>query len=136
MIAAKIHFTRGSSDMKRHIPKQRLQKCYGGDDTWEYKYAPPVPGENDKMNDTKARDAIHQEREDIFSEWEMETIRWMSDDATSPESKKTNERRMETAERLYENYWRLDPYVRSRTYYDRIGAREDKSVLNFGKDVA
>ncbi|KAF4119941.1 SEC14 [Geosmithia morbida] len=131
VIASKIHFTRGNGDIERFIANDRRQKSYGGDDTWEYKYVEPVKGENALMEDTVKRDEIQAEREALAIQYEKETIQWMAFDPDSKQGKNCNTRRMEIATKLRDNYWSLDPYVRARTYFDRIGAVENKKVLNF-----
>lgn len=130
VIASKIHFTRGN-DMRKFIPKDKLQKCYGGDDTFEYKYTEPKTGENDEMYNAEKKDEIQKERDALAYDFERATVFWAVSDPTSQEAKNINAKRMDTAGRLRENYWRIDPYVRARTHYDRIGALKDTKAVNF-----
>jgi hypothetical protein len=86
-----------------------------GDEQFEYKYVEPVPGENDVMKDTATRDKLLKERSGMVERFEQVTKRWIAgEDMTAERDAIANE--------LNENYWKLDPYVRARTLYDRIGA--------------
>lgn len=87
-----------------------------GGEQFEYKYIEPVPGENDTMKDTATRDAIQEERDDMVERFEEATKQWIAgEDGAAAE-------RDAIANELNENYWKLDPYIRARTLYDRIGA--------------
>lgn len=68
------------------------------------------------MKDTATRDKIIEEREVMVQKFENATKAWIvGDDDKAAE-------RNAIAEELNSNYWKLDPYVRARTLYDRIGA--------------
>lgn len=80
VIAAKINFT-NNKDMLQHIPADNLQKCYGGKDTWEYKYIHPVEGENASMDmsveaNVQARDKLQAERDELVGKFESATVQW------------------------------------------------------------
>lgn len=136
VIASKINFTRGNGDLKKFISNERRQKSYGGDDAWEYKYSEPVAGENALMEDTAKRDEIQAERDTIIDEYLKDTAQWLALDSQSQQGKDANAKRMGIATKLRDNYWVLDPYVRARTYFDRIGAVENKAAVNFDPQVA
>lgn len=42
-----------------------------------------------------------------------------------------HERRDSIISQLHQNYWRLDPYVRSRTYLDRGGVIQEGGKIDF-----
>lgn len=68
------------------------------------------------MKDTATRDKILEERAVMVQRFENATKGWIAG-----EDEKQGERNT-IAEELNANYWKLDPYVRARTLYDRIGA--------------
>jgi len=116
VVASKIHFTRSVDDLEKFIPRNRIVKELEGDEQFEWTYVEPVPGENDIMKDTATRDRIQEEREGMVRRFEESTKRWIAgDDGAIAE-------RDAIAKEMNENYWRLDPYVRARTVYDRVGA--------------
>jgi hypothetical protein len=116
VVASKIHFTRSAADLENFIPRDRMVKELEGDEQFEWNYVEPVPGENDIMKDTATRDRIQEEREGMVQRFEESPKKWIAgEDAEDAE-------RDSIAKELNENYWRLDPYVRARTVYDRVGA--------------
>ncbi len=105
--------------MEEFVPKSHIITELGGDEDWNYQYIEPIPGENDTLNDIATRDKLLQEREALVKDYEKATIEWIhtySGDATSVKAQ-----RNELAKLLRDDYWRLDPYVRARSYYDRVG---------------
>jgi hypothetical protein len=76
------------------------------------------------MQNTTARDGILAERKELIKSFESETVQWMQD-------KDQGEGRMRLAQRLAENYWRLDPYVRAKSMYDRTGILGKNGELDF-----
>jgi len=77
-----------------------------------------VPGENDIMKDTETRDKLLAARAEIVKEYEAATLEWIRDTGDVEGIKK---KRNEIAGRLKVDYWVLDPYLRARSYYDRVG---------------
>ncbi|KAI1435875.1 CRAL-TRIO domain-containing protein [Xylaria sp. CBS 124048] len=120
VVAGKVHFTNNVDDLEQFIAKDRLPEELEGTSGWSYKYIEPVPGENDKMKDTATRDALLKEREALYEDYENKTIEWIhEEDAAKRAAIKAERTAM--AQKLKEQYWRLDPYIRSRSLYDRIG---------------
>jgi len=116
VVASKIHFTRSAADLEKFIPRPRLMKELEGDEEFKYNYVEPVAGENDIMKDATARDKIQADRNVLVQRFEEATKHWITgEEAAAVE-------RDAVANELNENYWRLDPYIRARTLYDRIGA--------------
>jgi hypothetical protein len=126
VVASKIHFTRSTADLEKFIPKSRIIEELNGDEPFEYKYVEPVPGENDIMNDTDERDRILEQRHDLVQRFEDTTKRWIAGDDVVTE-------RTTIAGELNENYWKLDPYVRARTLYDRMGAIGERGGFVYPK---
>jgi hypothetical protein len=117
----------GRSDLEEFIAPSQILKELGGDEDWEYKFVEPVAGENDKLKDTETRDKLIASREEIVKEFEAETLKWIQN-PEGDEAAKTKAKRDEIASRLKADYWKLDPYVRARSIYDRTGA-----ILDGGK---
>src|SRR5947207_15977710 len=126
VVAAKIHFTRSAADLEKFISKSRIVKELEGDEDFEYKYVEPVPGENDLMKDTATRDKIQEERNRMVERFEQLTKQWVTGDDVSAE-------RDDVAKELNANYWTLDPYIRARTLYDRIGAIGERGGFVYSK---
>jgi len=118
-VASKVQFTNTVEEMEEYVNRSQIIKEFGGDEDWEYQYVEPVLGENDIMNDTDARDKLLREREKIVKEYEDTTRKWIQ--ANSTDRPVIYKKRLEIANSLRDNYWKLDPYIRARTYYDRIG---------------
>ncbi|KAI1365101.1 CRAL-TRIO domain-containing protein [Xylaria arbuscula] len=130
VVASKIHFTNNIKDLEEFIDKDKIPDEMEGTSGWEYQYIEPVRGENAKMNDTETRDKLLKEREAIYEEYENKTIEWIhEEDATKRTTIKAQ--RSAIAQKLKEQYWRLDPYIRSRTLYDRIGVIKPDGKLDY-----
>lgn len=108
-----------------------MQKYYGGDDPWEYKYLEPVVGENAHMQDEEKRKEIQAERNELAAQFDQTTIEWMALDPKSDEAKEKASKRLELAKSLRENYWKLDPFIRARSYYHRAGVVGPAGEVNF-----
>ena len=124
VVASKVHFANHMSDLEEFIPKSKILKELGGEEDWSYEYIEPVEGENSAMSDTASRDRILAERKELVSSYESETLRWAH-------SQDGGEGRARLAERLAENYWKLDPYIRARSVYDRTGILGAAGKLDF-----
>jgi len=120
-VAAKVHFTNNRSELEGFISRDHLIKELEGDENWEYKYVEPIPGENDKMKDTQTRDRMLAEREELVKKFEQATREWIRQ-PEGEQGKQLKAEREKIAKLLREDYWRLDPYIRARTLYDRQGA--------------
>ena len=114
--------------METYVPKSQILKDLGGDEDWTYQYIEPVSGENDLMNDTETRDRLLAGRESIVKDFEKATLDWIHNRG---ESVDTKSKRTELADSLKEDYWKLDPYIRARSYYDRVGMLNSGGRLQF-----
>ena len=134
MVAKKVHFTRNIDELEKFIEKSHIIKELGGDDPWEYKYVEPSVDENQTMADEIRTNQLLEERAKIVKEYESTTQAWIiadSENRTTLQLKRTA-----LAERLRAGYWQLDPYVRARSLYDRIGmirASEGGVIQYYGK---
>lgn len=116
--------------MEQFISKNQIIKELDGDEDWEYTYLEPEPGENDRMKDTATRDKLLAERESLYRSFEELTAQWVL--STDVEQTKTlRGRREAAAKQLREHYWRLDPYVRARSLYDRSGMLRADGTVDF-----
>lgn len=89
----------------------------GGDQIWTYEYIEPVPGENEKMDDTETRDRLLSDRKNMCDQFEAATAKWAQNLDDTEDAKS----RQGLITQLQENYLELDPYIRSRSFYDRQG---------------
>lgn len=120
VVAGKVHFTNNMKEVEEFIPAKQIPNELDGEENWEYKYVEPVPGENDKMKDVETRDRLQAEREQQYKAFEEATIRWIQN-PDGEAGKASKAQREAIATKLRTGYWTLDPYVRARSLYDRIG---------------
>ncbi|KAJ2897841.1 uncharacterized protein MKZ38_004354 [Zalerion maritima] len=131
VVASKVHFTNSAKDMEEFIAPEHIPKELEGKENWEYKYVEPVPGENDKMKDTATRDKLLQEREAQVTEYEQLTMKWIA----KPDDETLRMERAAVAEKLRKGYWELDPFIRARSLYDRVGMlREGGEVVPYPEE--
>lgn len=79
------------------------------------------------MNDTATRDKLLEERANVVKEFENATQEWIQHSAAPP----IREKRSALAEQLRTGYWKLDPYIRARTVYDRNGLIKPGGVIEY-----
>lgn len=114
--------------MEEFVPASQIMQDLGGQEAWSYKYIEPVAGENDKMKDTATRDQLLQGRQKIIAAYEKTTLEWIDNNEDHSDIMK---RRHEIANELRNNYWKVDPYIRARTLYDRTGVLGPGGKLDF-----
>lgn len=117
--------------MLEFISRDNLQKCYGGDDEWDYKYIEPVLAENDRMKDEDKKSDLLRQKSALIEKFSQLTMEWVSLEPGAVAAKEKNDRRCEVAHELDRKYWELDPYIRSTTYYDRAGVLTRDGTVNF-----
>jgi hypothetical protein len=130
VVAGKVHFTSNVDDLEKFIPRSQIIKELEGDEDWEYKYVEPVPGENDTMKEEEPRKALEAERDVEVREYQRKTFEWIAK-GTGAEADRLKDERHTLARQLNDNYWKLDKYVRARTYYDRTGMIGPDGTINF-----
>ncbi|KAG9192239.1 hypothetical protein G6011_10973 [Alternaria panax] len=130
VVASKVHFAKTVDELSNYVPKSQIPTELGGDEKWEYKYPEPVPGENDKMADEKPKQELHSERQQMVDKYETTVLEWVHAGDGAPAEEKRKERDA-VAEELRQNYWKLDPYIRARSLYDRVGILQDGGKLDF-----
>ncbi|KAI1080295.1 CRAL/TRIO domain-containing protein [Whalleya microplaca] len=130
VVAGKVHFTNNVKDLQEFIAAERIPDEMDGSSGWTYKYVEPVPGENSKMEDVETKEKLLQEREILYEEYESKTLEWINE--TDPLKRADiHAQRDVIAKDLRDQYWRLDPYIRSRSLYDRIGVIKPGGKLDY-----
>lgn len=79
------------------------------------------------MRDTAGRQAVEKERSQIVAQYEAATVQWAKGEGNAQELQQT---RLNLAEGLRRNYWKLDPFVRARSLYDRTGVIQGGGVVD------
>ncbi|KAJ5564467.1 hypothetical protein N7513_000709 [Penicillium frequentans] len=133
VVAAKIHFTKTRQDLEAIIPPGQIMKELEGDENWEYKYPEVEEGENKLMEDTETRDKLLAERQELAKEIQSTTIEWIGAAAKKDSGalSAVEEKRAGLVEKLRKQYWELDPYIRSRSLYDRLNIIQGHGKIEF-----
>lgn len=114
VVAAKVHFANNINDLSEYIERSKVMKECDGDDDYVYAYVEPIEGENAKMSDTAGREKLIAERKSLAEKLNQNTIAWIEGSENAPE-------RAKITFDLHLNYYKLDPYIRARSMYDRLG---------------
>ncbi|KAI4119966.1 MAG: hypothetical protein LQ345_000225 [Seirophora villosa] len=130
VVASKVHFTKNLDELERFVEKSHIIKELGGDDPYEYQYVEFTAGENEKMSDESTRQQLVEERARTVKEYEKITQEWIAD---SQNRATLQQRRNDLAERLRSGYWQLDPYVRARSLYDRVGLIQGGAIQHYAE---
>lgn len=129
VVASKVHFVNNSDEMAEYVDLGCLPKEVDGKEDWEYRYVEPIEGENTHMADAISRDRLLKARWRLVEQYEQATLNWVqSDDAEAAANYRAT--RTATAEKLRVNYWELDPYLRARSLYDRLGMIKPGGVVD------
>lgn len=131
VVASKVNFTKDTAELSQFISMDNLHHSLGGNLKYEWKYTPPVEGENDKMLDTAAKDRLEKARKQTVLAFEEATIEWVikslllargdNPQVTQDAVDDAMNHRHRLAKDLRSHYWALDPYIRARSFYDRLG---------------
>jgi hypothetical protein len=131
VVAGKVHFAKNIEELEKYVPRKQIPKELGGDENWTYEYPEPVAGENERMKDSATRETLEGERAGMVKEYEKTVLEWIQEGDQGPSLEEKRKARDTVAEELRQNYWKLDPYVRARTLYDRMGLLGDGGKLAF-----
>lgn len=74
---------------------------------------------------------VRAERDELVAQFEKATLEWASLDPMSEEAKEKAAARSALAGKLGDSFWKLDPYVRARTYYHRSGVIDEQGNVNY-----
>ncbi|OAR05976.1 hypothetical protein LLEC1_01308, partial [Akanthomyces lecanii] len=130
VVAAKVHFTNGRIGLEEFIAPSQIPKELGGEEDWKYKYIEPAENENAAMQDIATRDKILGERSALVKEFEEATKSWLRE-GDKESGQEARQSRDSIATQLKDNYWKLDPYIRARSLYDRQGVIGTNGAINF-----
>lgn len=133
VVAGKVHFAKTIDELTKFVPSSQIPVDLDGEEKWEYTYVEPEEGENEKLKETAKRDEIQATRTGLVRRYEATVLDWIhaGEAATADTSLEERRRERDTiAEELRANYWTLDPYVRARTLYDRMGLIGDSGKLD------
>ncbi|OAA55449.1 CRAL/TRIO domain protein [Cordyceps fumosorosea ARSEF 2679] len=130
VVASKVHFTNGPDEISKYIAPEQLVSDLGGTNPWEYEYVPPVDGENAKMDDHATRDELLARRRDLVAAFEGKTREWIAAEAPA-DRERVKKERDELATQLADNFWDLDPYLRARSLYDRLGVFQGRGKVDW-----
>ena len=134
VVAGKVHFAKNVEELEKFVPRKQIPAELGGDEKYTYEYVEAKEGENRKMEAQAESERFRTERQELVSKYESAILDWV---AEGDAGKSLDERRRErdtVAEGLRVNYWKLDPYVRAKSLYDRIGLVGEGGQLNFYPD--
>ncbi|KAJ8104666.1 hypothetical protein OPT61_g10634 [Boeremia exigua] len=131
VVASKVSFVKNVDELEKFVPRSQIPKELGGDEDWSYVFPEPVPGENDRMKDVAAREKIEADRARIVDQYEEVVLDWVKAGPQPDALPQRREQRDVLADQLRLNYWALDPYVRARTLYDRMGVIGAGGALAF-----
>lgn len=129
-MASKVHFTNNFKDLSEFITPSKIPVELDGEDPWVYKYVEPVLGENAKLKDTATRDKLLEEREGLYDEYERRTWEWIKEKDAARRTAIYADRN-ELARKLKDSYWVLDPYIRARSIFDRVGVLNEGGRLDY-----
>ncbi|PIA15707.1 CRAL/TRIO domain-containing protein [Coemansia reversa NRRL 1564] len=134
VVKSKIIMVRNSSDLSPYIDPEHLICEIGGRKQFEYKYQLPSSTENNLMTDTKAREAAEAGFVHAVNEYEATTRKWLESVAyNSDETILSLDTfgRDEARDTLRKSTIALDPYVRARTLYHRLGVISPDHTVSF-----
>jgi CRAL/TRIO domain len=128
VVASKVHFTNTGNDLEKFIEPSLILKELGGANPYEYTYSDPTDGENAVMKDEESKKALLEERTALAEKYEEVIKEWVKSEKDVDGSwEELKQKRNGVAEELKKNYWKLDPYVRARSVYDRNGEMKSQN---------
>jgi len=130
VVASKVHFTNGVEELNEFIEKDHIPEELGGDEKWSWRYIEPNPGENQIMKEVERKNGLESKRSEIVKAYEQATIQWI-EGSTPVANPELMQKRNLLAQSLKDDYWVLDPYVRARSVYDRIGMIQPGGKIDF-----
>lgn len=131
VVAGKVHFAKNVEELQKFVPMSQIPAELGGDEKWQYEYVEPREGENARMQEEAPRLQLEGERVELVKQYESSILDWIAGGETTEGLEERRKERDTIAEGLRLNYWKLDPYIRARTLYDRIGLIGDGGSLTF-----
>jgi CRAL/TRIO domain len=155
VVAAKVHFTKSVDDLEEFVDRASIPRELGGKEEWSFRYVEPseeeevseharrrrgTGGDDDDDDDEPAmarKRQLEEERKAHVSAFQGKTFAWLlaaanrggegEDEAVADLAAERD--RLATA--LSADYWALDPYIRARSLYDRLGVIGPAGVIDF-----
>ena len=131
VVAGKVHFVKTIDDLQKFVPLSQIPTELGGAEKWAYEYPEPVEGENVKMADQEAKGKLLEARSELVQRYQKSVLEWVVEGDGGKSLEERRRERDEAAELLRANYWLLDPYVRAKTLYDRVGTIGEGGKVDF-----
>ncbi|KAI9592981.1 CRAL-TRIO domain-containing protein, partial [Syncephalis fuscata] len=124
VVASKFHCARKLTDLQEFIAAEDLPPRLGGTDTYEYYYPPPREEDDLRLHDEEGR-ATRRAEFAIFTDKFLATTRtWINEAAAAKDGSDAGaeafKKRDQIAAEMNVVYFKLDPYIRSRTFYHRL----------------
>ena len=116
-----VHFTNTVEDLETLIPRGNILKEYGGEDEWVFRYEEVREGENEALGRTEAREELLRERGEMGEKVEGLTRKWIRASRERQDVTEIKREREVHISAMQEGYWKLDPMIRARSFYDRWG---------------
>lgn len=128
VVRDKIKFSSKAVDLKDYAGTEKLRKGMGGTMDWDWDYLEPDPKENELMKDTKTRDAMLGEYDELAHKYEDVTRKWIEQSSVDSEAPELTHQRNVIAKQLRLKALQMTNYTRARNVYQRAGIlKEDGS---------
>ncbi|KAL1925286.1 uncharacterized protein VTP21DRAFT_169 [Calcarisporiella thermophila] len=139
VVAAKIRFTYGVEGLADYVEPSQLQEEFGGTNPFKWEYIPPRGGENQLMQDTRAKKELLEKEERLRREFEQVTREWAEARLWKNVEKAEQlwqKRKEELNPKLRQIALDLDPYIRGRVVYHRYGFITPEQTVNFSANLS
>ncbi|KAB8801881.1 hypothetical protein FH972_026703 [Carpinus fangiana] len=127
-VASKVRFVGSPEELSKFLPLKHVLKDIGGEEDWSFEYEGPSEAELVGDIDDVERDRLLAHRDELVAQYENLTHEWADQEGET--AHETFQKRSSLASLLRDNYWKLDPYVRARSVYDRMGVIGDDGSYN------
>ncbi|CDO94331.1 unnamed protein product [Kluyveromyces dobzhanskii CBS 2104] len=121
VVASKIVFTKTAKDLAEYVPEKYIPKSLGGECDYDYDdYEKPDGSLDTKLTKKDELKEVLNERNALVDQFIQATVSWI--EATDDKSNaKWLTAKIDLGKQLTDNYIKLDPYVRSRSFYEYEG---------------
>jgi hypothetical protein len=131
VVAGKVHFAKTIDELQKFVPMNQIPTELGGEEKWAYAYPEAAEGENAKMLEEGPKVELRAQRNELVKQYESTLLEWIAEGESGKSMEERRRERDTIAEQLKQNYWKLDPYVRAKTLYDRAGVIGEGGKINF-----
>ncbi|KAK6505806.1 hypothetical protein TWF481_007697 [Arthrobotrys musiformis] len=135
VVASKMQFTYSAADLSKFIAPEQIPKFLGGKEDWAYEYLEPKSDENSAIKDPSESELsekgnAERVRRDLIDKYKSTTEKWIKGDLEA------GAERTRVVEKLKQNYWASDRFVRARTLCDRNGVLASCGKVNTSSKLA